>query len=970
MGVYDGFADAPNQILREGREITLKFERGSNNTAILSWNIPAPTAGCGTDFQGAYDGIVITVHSKPSNYISNSPKDSNYYAYDPTADENLHTGDRLDGALVVGAFYHDRKTTSLIVNDVKDKTPYYFSAYAVDKVGRYHREGVHAYSLPNSNEEAGTPDIVAHHDVAIDVIGGIKPSLKTGLLNKNYNEKISINDQEYVITINGVEAASYAMLIKEFNKQIAFLESPYILNDYPLKNSLYLDKTNYKLFSWDGLTHNELDLTVSPIDISVGQIGSFWLDSNKNIYIYESAGWRKLNIIKSATRPDLVECGQIWYDGVDVWRWDANHWCKLCVYSQERNPVLPPVLECGTYWFNSSTSLFYSWNVNVKKWEERLVLLSDKDPNTLISGDFWYDESVKKIKRLVGGLWNELTSIRYAERNAEGGLDNPGNAVFWFIESEQILYRRDNDDLEWVVQEFTSYPSDPLNRESCDLWWKSDDDFLYAWDALNLRWVLVNSFTISAVDPSLAIQLPDCAIWYNPVDRTIKTINGSQCANVDYIEFGYPPDNLPLETIWSDGKKYFIYDGSYWTEITYISSITDPFEVSLGEYWYNTVDGILRIWNGSGWDVITPSLVPITPKVGTMWYNIETDILFKWNGSKWVVTQPLAFLELIPPKTQQGRSILRLATRDAGCQYGVAFIQENADLLSSLAQRILYYEEVRGASGVDAGPMYKILGVGDDGSPDERRQLHDDIRSSLGAGSVKIELKKNEIDLCIDNALKELRKFAGVAYRRVFFFLDLKANQQTYVMSNKCVGFNKIVKIMNLYRMKGGWLSTSLAGQDLFIYGAMQQLYTLGTFDTLTYHLVASYMEELETLFASKIIYNWHEQSRELRLHQIIPRNERILVDAVIERTEQELFTDRETALWVQRWAVAEAKNILSQVRGKFQTLPGPSGSTTLNSQELITQAETEKQELRAMLLDHSMQNIEEYGAAYYVSIG
>jgi hypothetical protein len=61
MGIYDNFADAPNAIVKEGREITLKYERGANNTAIISWNIPAPAAGCGSDFQGAYDGIVITV---------------------------------------------------------------------------------------------------------------------------------------------------------------------------------------------------------------------------------------------------------------------------------------------------------------------------------------------------------------------------------------------------------------------------------------------------------------------------------------------------------------------------------------------------------------------------------------------------------------------------------------------------------------------------------------------------------------------------------------------------------------------------------------------------------------------------------------------------------------------------------------------------------------------------------------------
>ena len=80
-------------------------------------------------------------------------------------------------------------------------------------------------------------------------------------------------------------------------------------------------------------------------------------------------------------------------------------------------------------------------------------------------------------------------------------------------------------------------------------------------------------------------------------------------------------------------------------------------------------------------------------------------------------------------------------------------------------------------------------------------------------------------------------------------------------------------------------------------------------------------------------------------------------MDAFIEVPEQRLITNRYLELWIKKWAIAEAKMILSQVRGKFQSLPGPNGATTLNSQELITQAENEKAELREELMDRSMQD-------------
>lgn len=81
-------------------------------------------------------------------------------------------------------------------------------------------------------------------------------------------------------------------------------------------------------------------------------------------------------------------------------------------------------------------------------------------------------------------------------------------------------------------------------------------------------------------------------------------------------------------------------------------------------------------------------------------------------------------------------------------------------------------------------------------------------------------------------------------------------------------------------------------------------------------------------------------------------------------------MTDRETAHFIQRWAIMEAKMMLSAVRGKFQTLPGPNGSTTLNSQELITQAETERQQLEEELSDMVMQDLVNTGMRAHWVLG
>lgn len=56
---------------------------------------------------------------------------------------------------------------------------------------------------------------------------------------------------------------------------------------------------------------------------------------------------------------------------------------------------------------------------------------------------------------------------------------------------------------------------------------------------------------------------------------------------------------------------------------------------------------------------------------------------------------------------------------------------------------------------------------------------------------------------------------------------------------------------------------------------------------------------------------------------------------------------------WIRRYALAIAKSMLGQVRGKFATVPIPGESVTLNGPELTSQANEEMKELRQELADY-----------------
>tara|TARA_A100001515_G_C4433399_1_gene164475 strand:- start:40 stop:558 length:519 start_codon:yes stop_codon:yes gene_type:complete len=55
---------------------------------------------------------------------------------------------------------------------------------------------------------------------------------------------------------------------------------------------------------------------------------------------------------------------------------------------------------------------------------------------------------------------------------------------------------------------------------------------------------------------------------------------------------------------------------------------------------------------------------------------------------------------------------------------------------------------------------------------------------------------------------------------------------------------------------------------------------------------------------------------------------------------------------WIQRYALAVAKGVLGQIRGKFASVPSPAGGAMLNGGQLIQESEKEKETLVQELLN------------------
>jgi len=53
---------------------------------------------------------------------------------------------------------------------------------------------------------------------------------------------------------------------------------------------------------------------------------------------------------------------------------------------------------------------------------------------------------------------------------------------------------------------------------------------------------------------------------------------------------------------------------------------------------------------------------------------------------------------------------------------------------------------------------------------------------------------------------------------------------------------------------------------------------------------------------------------------------------------------------WIKRWTMAESKEILAEIRGKFDTIPSAGGGVRLNADSLRSEASTEKERLLVIL--------------------
>lgn len=327
---------------------------------------------------------------------------------------------------------------------------------------------------------------------------------------------------------------------------------------------------------------------------------------------------------------------------------------------------------------------------------------------------------------------------------------------------------------------------------------------------------------------------------------------------------------------------------------------------SLGS-WYTATPDLVTVYSNAGtWEKIAPLGVlggdadPVIPNVGSFFYQQSTKDLLVWNGSTWI----------------------------------------KADTAS------------------EGTPITDKIGVGTDGSYDERLRLIKILKLQLGWPSLCVELTEEHFNVAIDNALDEFRRRADNAYSHRHISFTVKNGQNTYYLNDPRDKTDKIVDIIKIHRINALGLNAVGGENGLYAQAFYNQLYQGSNVDLISIHLMAQLSETYEKIFAGNLVYTWDEASRQLMImRRINSVEERVVLEVVMERTEQELLLDRWAKQWLQGWALSEAFEMLGMIRSKFGNLPGPNGGLTLNGDTLLSMATEQQAELLRQITDYEVGN-------------
>ena len=216
----------------------------------------------------------------------------------------------------------------------------------------------------------------------------------------------------------------------------------------------------------------------------------------------------------------------------------------------------------------------------------------------------------------------------------------------------------------------------------------------------------------------------------------------------------------------------------------------------------------------------------------------------------------------------------------------------------------------------------------------------------LGGGMVDVELDPEHYELAIDKSLAKYRQRAENSVEESFLFLELQEDVSEYTLPNE------VIEVKDIYRRTSG--VTANSGNDFEPFQAQNlNTYMLGNHrqgGLAMFDFVHQHRETMGRLFGAEMMFNYRERDHKLVLHRKVKGDDACFLHVYNYRPDNNILEDTHAGPWVKDYAFAHVRLMLAEARGKFTQIAGPQGGTTMNADQLRTDAQQDIDKLEVEL--------------------
>ena len=217
-----------------------------------------------------------------------------------------------------------------------------------------------------------------------------------------------------------------------------------------------------------------------------------------------------------------------------------------------------------------------------------------------------------------------------------------------------------------------------------------------------------------------------------------------------------------------------------------------------------------------------------------------------------------------------------------------------------------------------------------------------EIELRLGGEMVDVELDPVHYDLAMKKGFEKYRQRSENSVEEAYVELTLVIDTQVYQLPTE------IIEVRDILTRSSGTSASS--GNDFEPFEAAYlnsyllaggRAGGLATFDALQQH-----RETLGRLFGSEYLFTWDSRSNRLTIHRKVKADTTVYLWVYKYVDDESLLGDIYAGSWIRDYALAHAKLMLAEARGKFNTIAGPQGGTSLNADVLRQDAQASIEKL------------------------